>query len=339
MTVLLEVRDLAKRFPVRRGLLRRRVGWVHAVSGVSFSLAAGETLALVGESGCGKTTTGRAILRLVEPDEGQVWISGTEITSLGAEALRQMRRKMQIVFQDPYSSLNPRMTVGQTLSGPMLLHGLASESDVSSRVSELLERVGLQAGYASRYPHEFSGGQRQRIGIARAIAVQPSLIVADEAVSALDVSVQAQIINLLSDLRDEMGLGYLFIAHDLSVVRHIADTVAVMYLGRIVEFARRDTLFSEARHPYTQALLSAVPRPNPRANKTRMVLSGEVPSPMNPPSGCAFHSRCPLAFDRCRTERPAKHLVSSDHSVACHLYQNEHGPVSIDDREGARLRA
>ncbi len=338
MSVLLEVDGLAKRFPVYRGVFRRKVGEVRAVDGVSFSLRRGETIALVGESGCGKTTAGRAILRLIEPDAGSVRLDGVELTTLSAEALRKKRRQMQIVFQDPYSSLNPRLTVGETLSGPMALYGIARGDAAEELARELLVRVGLQARYASRYPHEFSGGQRQRIGIARAIAVEPSLVVADEAVSALDVSVQAQIINLLMDLRDEMNLAYVFIAHDLAVVRHIADSVAVMYLGRISEVASRDALFAAPRHPYTQALLSAIPRPEPRRKRQRFVLRGDVPSPMNPPTGCPFHTRCPLAWSRCREEEPEAISVGESHRVACHLYATETSPVSIHDPEGAKNR-
>lgn len=338
MSALLEVHGLVKRFPVHRGVFRRKVGEVRAVDGISFSLEQGETIALVGESGCGKTTAGRAILRLIEPDAGSVKLEGIELTRLDAEALRRKRRQMQIVFQDPYSSLNPRLTVGETLSGPMSLHGIATGAAAEDRARELLVRVGLQARYASRYPHEFSGGQRQRIGIARAIAVEPSLVVADEAVSALDVSVQAQIINLLMDLRDEMGLGYVFIAHDLAVVRHIADTIAVMYLGRLSETAPRDALFSAPRHPYTQALLSAIPRPTPGQRRRRFVLQGDVPSPIDPPSGCSFHTRCPLAWSRCREEPPPEHSVDGGHRVACHLYESDPAPVSIYDPDTAKSR-
>ncbi|MEM6533727.1 MAG: oligopeptide/dipeptide ABC transporter ATP-binding protein [Myxococcota bacterium] len=291
---------------------------------MSLSVARGQTLALVGESGCGKTTPGRAILRLIEPDEGRVELDGVDVTALDPEPLRALRRRMQMIFQDPYASLNPRLSVGAAIRGPMEVHRIP---DAKEKVGALLERVGLSARYAERYPHEFSGGQRQRIGTARAIAVEPDLIVADEPVSALDVSVQAQILNLLADLRDAMGLTLVFIAHDLSVVRHLADDVAVMYLGRVVERPPRDAIFSEARHPYTQSLLSAVPRIGRR--EKRVILGGEVPSPVNPPAGCALHPRCPLAFDRCRSEVPENHQVSDGHRVACHLYDGSSELVSI----------
>ncbi len=319
MTALLQVRDLAKHFPVRGGLLRRVTGAVKAVNGVSFDIAAGETLALVGESGCGKTTTGRAILRLVEPTHGSVHFDGTDIRALKGESLRRMRRRMQIVFQDPYGSLNPRMTVGAAIREGLIVHRIAEGEAANKRVAGLLDEVGLRPDVASRYPHEFSGGQRQRIGIARALAVEPSFIVCDEPVSALDVSVQAQVVNLLMDLQRDRGLAYLFIAHDLAVVAHMADRVAVMYLGRIVELAPRATLFSVPLMPYTQALLSAVPQPDPTARRGRILLPGEPPSPANPPSGCVFHPRCPHpAKDAACTQIvPPLEEKSPGHFVAC----------------------
>ena len=329
---LLSVRNLKKHFPVMKGILRRQVGTVKAVDGVTFDLMPQETISLVGESGCGKTTCGRSILRLIEPNGGEVEFRDANLPELDETSLREMRRHMQIIFQDPFSSLNPRQTVGEIIGAPMVLHGVCSRNEVETKVRDLLTKVGLQPSYASRYPHEFSGGQRQRVGIARAVALNPDFIVCDEAVSALDVSVQAQIINLLLDLKDEFGLSYLFIAHDLSVVRHISDKVAVMYLGRIVEFAPRDAIFERPCHPYTQALLSAVPHANPRLKKERIILPGDVPSPISPPTGCHFHTRCPLADDRCRTEAPQSHQISPTHRVSCHLYENNTELVQIGNR-------
>ncbi len=321
---LLAVRGLTQRYAQTRGLLRRPAGSVTAVDQVSFDIWPGSTLALVGESGCGKTSVGRALLRLVEPSAGQAWWRpdpaqpGVDLLALDGRSLRRLRPELQIVFQDPYASLNPRRTVGQALGEPLHVHRGHRGADLEQRVAALLGRVGLDPGAAGRYPHEFSGGQRQRIGIARALALEPRFLVCDEAVSALDVSVQAQVLNLLSALQAELGLSYLFISHDLSVVRHLASRVAVMYLGRLVELAEREALFSAPLHPYTRALLSAVQRPDPRRSNERIVLHGEVPSPANPPSGCAFHPRCPLAEARCRVERPELRLVAGS-QVACHL--------------------
>ena len=336
---LLAADALVKNFPVRGALFARDHGVVHAVDGVSFRLARQETLALVGESGCGKSTVGRLVLRLIEPTSGTVRLDGTDLRTLGAAALRAHRRRMQIIFQDPYASLNPRMTVGQTLAEPLALHGLAVGRR-RERVAELLSVVGLAAAHAERYPHEFSGGQRQRIGIARALAVEPDLIVCDEPVSALDVSIQAQVINLLAELQQRLGLAYLFIAHDLAVVKHIATTVAVMYLGRIVEQGPKARIFAAPRHPYTQALLSAVPVPSPASAGTRqrIILQGDVPSPIAPPSGCHFRTRCQYAQPLCAEARPA--LESDDgHDVACHFWPTiAAAAVRAEDapRSGAR---
>jgi oligopeptide transport system ATP-binding protein len=320
--VLLDVRNLVKHFTVGGGMFGGRAGTVRAVDGVSFTLKRGETLGLVGESGCGKTTTGRCILQLERPTSGQVIFEGQDLAMLSDADVRPFRRRMQVIFQDPYASLNPRMTVGQILAEPLAVHGLVPDRDGRrTRVRELLSRVGLLPQHADRYPHQMSGGQRQRVGIARALAVEPSLIVCDEPVSALDVSIQAQIINLLEDLQSELGLTYLFIAHDLAVVRHISDRVAVMYLGKIVEITDRRELYENPLHPYTKALLAAVPIPDPalEAQRARTVLTGEVPSPLNPPPGCVFHPRCPIAIDRCHVDVPPLREVTPGHRAACLL--------------------
>jgi len=317
---LLRVKNLVKHFPVRGGLLSREVDRVHAVDGVSFDINAGETLGLVGESGCGKTTTGRCILRLVEPTSGEVWFDGQNVLSLDGQALRAQRRGMQIIFQDPYASLNPRMTVSAIIGEALTIHNLAnSAQDYDDRVAHLLETVGLHPDQRRRYPHEFSGGQRQRIGIARALAVSPKLIVCDEPVSALDVSIQAQVINLLEDLQQQFKLTYLFIAHDLSVVEHTSTRIAVMYLGRIVEVAAARELYTAPKHPYTEALLSAVPIPDPSVSRKRIVLEGDVPNPIRPPAGCHFHPRCPRAEERCTREAPLLREIAPGRLSACHF--------------------
>ncbi|HEX2114898.1 MAG TPA: dipeptide ABC transporter ATP-binding protein [Alphaproteobacteria bacterium] len=317
---LLHVRALRKHFPIMRGaLFPRQVGAVRAVDGVDFDVAEGRTLALVGESGCGKTTTGRLILRLIEPSGGEVRFGGTDLIALPSEAMRAQRQQLQIIFQDPYGSLDPRMTVAEILAEPLRIHRVGSKEERQKRVAELLDVVGLPREHGARYPHEFSGGQRQRIGIARALALRPRFVVCDEPVSALDVSIQAQIINLMLDLQKEFGLSYLFIAHDLGVVKHVADEVAVMYLGKIVELAEKRRLYASPKHPYTQALLAAVPVPRPSARQALKPLAGEIPSPSAPPTGCRFHTRCPYAEARCRAEEPALREIEPGQRVACHL--------------------
>ncbi len=318
---LLRVENLTKHFPIKGGLLRREVDRVHAVDGVSFEIGHGETLGLVGESGCGKSTTGRCILQLITPTSGKITFAGRDVMQLGQSELQALRRDMQIIFQDPFASLNPRMTVGAIIGEALVIHKLAkSRQELTDRVVALLETVGLRPDALNRFPHEFSGGQRQRIGIARALAVEPKLIVCDEPVSALDVSIQAQVINLLEDLQEKLGLTYLFIAHDLSVVEHISTRVAVMYLGRIVEIAPSDELYDKPLHPYTEALLSAVPIPDPEVKRTRIKLEGDVPNPFNPPTGCHFHTRCPIReLPLCSSKRPELREASPGHHVACHL--------------------
>lgn len=317
--ILLQVEDLKMHFPIYRGVFQRQVGAVHAVDGISFDVRRGETLGLVGESGCGKSTTGRTILQLYKPTAGQVHFNGVDLVSLKGEELRVMRRKMQMIFQDPYASLNPRMTVADIVGEPLMVHNAATGNEIHERVEHLLEVVGLNPAFASRYPHEFSGGQRQRIGVARALALQPSFIVCDEPISALDVSIQAQVVNLLEELQEQFNLTYLFIAHDLSMVRHISNRVAVMYLGVIAELADRDDLYREPLHPYTQALLSAIPIPDPIADskRKRTILEGDVPSPVNPPSGCRFRTRCPIADKICAESRPEFREIKPGHFVAC----------------------
>jgi oligopeptide transport system ATP-binding protein len=318
-TTLLRVENLMMHFPIRRGVFQRQVGAVRAVDGVSFEVARGETLGLVGESGCGKSTTGRTILQLYKPTAGEVEFEGINLVTLKGEQLRQMRRKMQMIFQDPYASLNPRMTVGQLVGEPLMVHNVATGAEINDRVLHLLELVKLNPAFASRYPHEFSGGQRQRIGLARALALQPSFIICDEPISALDVSIQAQVVNLLEELQQQFNLTYLFIAHDLSMVKHISDRIAVMYLGVIMELATRDELHAKPLHPYTQALLSAVPIPDPVADakRERIILKGDVPSPANPPSGCRFRTRCPIAEGTCAESRPDFREIRPGHFVAC----------------------
>lgn len=340
--ILLRVDNLVKHFPITRGIVfQRQIGAVRAVDGVSFDIRRGETFGLVGESGCGKSTTGRTILQLYRPTSGHVYFNGTDLTSVKGTDLRRMRRKMQMVFQDPYASLNPRMTVEEIVGEPLVVHRVANGSDIRKRVESLLEVVGLNPAFSNRYPHEFSGGQRQRIGVARALALQPELIVCDEPISALDVSIQAQVVNLLEDLQDRFGLTYLFIAHDLSMVRHISDRVAVMYLGIIVELADRDELYERPFHPYAQALLSAVPVPDPLAEekRQRIVLVGDVPSPVNPPSGCRFRTRCPIAVDICAEVVPEWREMRPQHWAACHFA--EESPNLMKDKlaqmEGAHV--
>lgn len=320
---LLKVDDLKKHFPITGGVFSREIGSVKAVDGVSFTLRKGETLGLVGESGCGKSTTGRMLLRLIEPSDGSVTFENVNLTDLSKGNLRRLRREMQMVFQDPFASLNPRHTVEKIIEEPLKVHGIGNGKERRKRVRELLETVGLSAYHAKRYPHQFSGGQRQRIGIARALAVKPKLIVADEPVSALDVSIQSQVLNLLKDLQKEFDLTYIFIAHDLGVVRHISDRVGVMYLGRLVEMADSDNVYGNPKHPYTQALLSAVPVPDPEHKKERVILEGDVPSPADPPTGCAFHTRCPMAMDICSQVRPEFREDEPGHYVACHLYGDD----------------
>ena len=323
---LVEAKDLFKYFPIHAGLMSRHVADVRAVDGVSFDIRQGETLGLVGESGSGKTTIGRLLLRLLPATRGEIRFEGQDVLAMNRGDIRRLRRSMQIIFQDPFASLNPRMTVGDIIAEPLEIHGITKGKETGRRVQELLQLVGLQPYHANRYPHEFSGGQRQRVGVARALAVNPKFIVCDEPVSALDVSIQAQVINLLEDLQEKFGLTYLFIAHDLSVVRHISSRVAVMYVGKIVELADREALYQNPLHPYTQALLSAIPIPDPVLEKRRkrVVLTGDIPSPVNPPSGCRFHTRCPIAFDRCVTEEPPLREYAPGHFAACHWVE-EHG--------------
>ena len=321
MAEVLRVAGLKKHFPVRRGLLQSVAGHVRAVDGVSFDIQAGETLCLVGESGCGKSTVGKTILRLQEPTAGQIWLGGTEVTTLSEEQMRAHRRQVQMVFQDPYSSLNPRMRAGQIIAEPLENFDIAHGAEKDRQVLALLDKVGLRQDAVERFPFEFSGGQRQRLGIARALALNPRLIVADEPVSALDVSVQAQVLNLLMDLQEEFGLSYLFVSHDLAVVEHIGHRIAVMYLGRIVELAPRERIFAQPQHPYTEALMAAAPIAAPKARNARLVIEGDVPSPINPPPGCHFHTRCPHAEARCRVDAPPLQEIAPGHVVACHLRQ------------------
>lgn len=319
-SMLLEVNDLKMHYPVRSGSLFGKPSYVRAVDGVSFSIAKGETLGLIGESGCGKSSVGRSLLRLIDPTSGTVRLKGIDLHSLSKRELVDQRRNMQIVFQDPFSSLDPRLTADRIVSEPLINFKIATGRDLTQRVEELFEQVGLQKQHLKRFPHEFSGGQRQRLGIARAIALNPSFVVCDEAVSALDVSVQAQIINLLIDLQEQLNLSYLFISHDLAVVEHISDRVAVMYLGKIVEIAERKSILQNPQHPYTKALVSAVPKRHPSQKNKKITLMGDLPSAANPPKGCRFHTRCPMVMKRCLTEEPIAHLIGDDHMVACHLH-------------------
>jgi oligopeptide/dipeptide ABC transporter ATP-binding protein len=328
---LLEVEHVKQYFPIRKGILNRVAGYVHAVDDVTFDLREGETLGLVGESGCGKTTLSRTIMRLIDPTDGRLEFDGTDITTLGRGEMRPLRKAMQMVFQDPFASLNPRKRIAQIIGGPLLLHGVP-KSEIAGRTADLIQRVGLAREHINRFPHEFSGGQRQRIGIARALALEPKLVVLDEPVSALDVSIQAQIINLLEDLQDDFGLTYLFVAHDLSVVRHVSDRIAVMYLGKIMELSPSEELYTKPIHPYTAALLSAIPVPDPRRNRDRerIVVGGEPPSPVDPPPGCVFHTRCPRARDLCRTEVPRLSEYPGGHVAACHY------PLNVTEQEVAQ---
>ncbi len=328
--VLVEVKNLKKHFPIKSGLLQRTTGWVKAVDDISFTIYQGESLGLVGESGCGKTTAGRTILRLVEPSDGSVIFNGTDVATVSKQDLKKLRQEMQIIFQDPYSSLDPRMPVGESIAEGLRIHTNKSAEERYDQVVQMLTRVGMRADHAKRYPHEFSGGQRQRIGIARALAVNPKFIVCDEPVSALDVSIQASVLNLLEELQDDFGLTYLFIAHNLSVVEHFSDRVGVMYLGKMAELATREELFRNPLHPYTQALMSAIPIPDPKQRKKRVILEGDVPSPINPPTGCRFHTRCPLAYDRCKVEEPKFVDYGDEHFAACHLL-DEGKPSQLPD--------